>query len=283
MVQKQTTEIEKKQVNSALASLPEDLQGSWGAEESSSEDIILPLVLLMHGQSKLVLAGEKSVGEIVRSTDGVVLAKRNESFKIIPFIMRKTFRYTLIEQGRGDKKIKTWIGSTPWNAANTDTPFQVSLTGAETLAMFPKSRKAKELNDKQIYEFDADSTYSFLCLLADEKQYNAYQMPLSVSFTRSSKKTGKKIADYFAQCKASGKPPATLVWQIGSELITGGENDYLVFTAKQSDATAVTQLRECKKWFDIISANSTRFKEDEVEDTETTTSKAKVDDNTAEF
>lgn len=278
---KQTTEITKKPVSSALA-LPEDLQGSWGAEESTSEDVILPLVLLMHGQSKAVLAGEKAVGEIMRSTDGKVLAKRNESFKIIPFVMRKSFRYTLIESGRGDKKIKTWLGSIPWTPANTDTPFQVSLTGTQILEMFPKSRKAKELNEKQMYECDADSTYSFLCLLADPEMYQDYQMPMSVSFTRSSKKTGKKIADYFAQCKAAKKPPASIVWEIGSELITGGENDYLVFTAKQSDATKIEQLRECKKWFDIISTNSARFKEDEVEEVETATS-TKIDDSKAEF
>lgn len=282
MSQKQTTEIAKKPVNSALA-LPEDLQGSWGAEESSSEDVILPLVLLMHGQSKAVLGGEKAVGEIIRSTDGKVLAKRNETFKIIPFVMRKSFRYTLVEAGRGDKKIKTWLGSIPWTPANTDTPFQVTLTGAQILEMFPKSRKAKELNDKQTYECDADSTYSFLCLLADPEMYADYQMPMSVSFTRSSKKTGKKIADYFAQCKAAKKPPASIVWEIGSELITGGENDYLVFTSKQSDATKIEQLRECKKWFDIISTNSSKFKEDEVDDVETTTAKAPRDEKTAEF
>jgi len=284
MSKTQTTEISKKPVNSGLAVLPEDLQGSWGAEESSSEDVILPLVLLMHGQSKAVLGGEKAVGEIIRSTDGKVLAKRNESFKIIPFIMRKTFRYTLIEsKPNSDKKIKTWLGSIPWTPANTDTPFQVNLTGDQILEMFPKSRKAKELNGKQKYECDADSTYSFLCLLADPEMYAEYQMPMSVSFTRSSKKTGKKIADYFAQCKAAKKPPASIVWEIGSELITGGENDFLVFTSKQSDATKIEQLRECKKWFDIISTNSSKFKEDEVDDVETTAAKPARDDKTAEF
>lgn len=237
----------------------------------------------MHGQSKLVLAGERAVGEIIRSTDTKVLAPRGKTFSIIPFLMKKTFRYTLVEQGRGDKKIKTWLGSIPWTPANTDTPFQVSMTGDAILEMFPKSRKAKELNGKQKYECDADSTYSFFCLLADESGYSDYPMPMSISFTRSSRKAGKKLADYFAQCKASKKPPANLVWEIGSELITGGENDYLVFTTKQNASTSIDQLRECKRWFDLMQMNAARFKEDESEEVEVSASASKIDDSKAEF
>ncbi len=282
MVQKQTTEITKKMDNNALA-LPDDLKGSWGAEESSSEDIILPLVLLMHGQSKPVLAGDAAVGQILRSTDGKVLAKRNETFKIIPFLMTKTFRYSLVEIVKGERK-KSWIGTIPWNAANTDTPFQVELQGSQAMEMFPNSRKAKELDPKRKYEFDADQTFNFLGILADEEMHAEYPMPMSLSFTRTSKRSGKKIADHFAQCKALSKPPASLVWEIGSELVTGGDNDYMVFTAKQSALTTIDQMRNCKKWFDLVNMNASRFKEDEVEETETVKSKSsKIDDNTAEF
>lgn len=44
----------EKNIQTSL-DLPKELEGSWGAEESSSEDIIVPKILLMHGQSKLVL------------------------------------------------------------------------------------------------------------------------------------------------------------------------------------------------------------------------------------
>lgn len=248
MKQQQTTELAKKNIQTSL-DLPKELEGSWGAEESSSEDIIVPKILLMHGQSKLVLKGEQQVGTLIKSTDQAILAKKGEAVRVIPFSMVKTWRNSEIVNGQAE-----WRGEEPWTPANTDMPWEYEEKDAKTGAM-KKMRR--------------DKAYNFYCILAADAK-KGFAMPVRLQFARTSRKAGNLVADYFSQCKAQGKPPATLAWDIGSEFIEGDKQKYFVFTAKQAANTTLEEMTVCKQWWEIITKQKARIKDHDIDDSETT-------------
>lgn len=241
MKQETTKEVTKKQT--AALAIPEDMQGAWGAEESTSEDIIIPKILLMHGQSELVLKGDRQQGELIRSTDHEVLAKKNESIRVIPFYMTKTWRISELVG-----KQYEWRGEEAWTPENTDAEWEYTQDG------------------KQMRR---DKCYNFYCVLQKDTA-NGFAMPLRLQFTRTSRKAGNLIADFFAQCKATKTPPATIAWDISSEFINGDKNKYFIFTAKQSAKTTVEEMTVCKQWWDIVTKQKARIKDHDVSDGEAT-------------
>lgn len=232
-------EIAKIEATNSIAKLGSDLSGSWGTEEATSEDIIIPKILLMHGQSERVLAGEKTQGELIRSTDGATLAKKNETVKVIPFIMKKTWRISEIVGGQAE-----WRGEEPWTPENTDLPWEYEYEGKP---------------------YRRDQAYNFYAILVDDIEKGEFVFPVKLQFTRTSRKAGKTLANHFAHCKMTKSPPATVSFEIGSEFINGDKNKYFVFTTKQSGYTTESEIRVCKQWYDTISKNAEKIKDHEAD------------------
>lgn len=236
-------ELLKKEQTTALSAIPQDLEGAWGAEEASGEDILVPKLLLMHGQSKLVQRGEKNIGDLVRSTTGETLASRKEKVLVIPFQMWKSWR---VSEMVGDKNgvQAQWRREEPWTAKNTDDAWEFTEDGKD---------------------MRRDRSYNFYGLLIKDLE-SGEAFPIRLSFVRTSKKAGNTIADFFAKCKATKTPPATQVWEVGSDLIEGKDNSYLTFTAKIARKTEMGELRQARFWYDQLSAKKDHVKHDEDND-----------------
>ena len=231
--------------------LTEDLQGSWGAENATADDIIIPKLLLMHGQSEKVLQGEKGQGDLVRSTDWETLAKRNELISVIPFTMSKTWRVSEIVDGKAE-----WRREEPFTADNMDLPWEFEESGK-------KMRRDKALN--------------FYALLTKEAG-NPTAFPIKLQFLRTSSRAGKVIADHFSKCRMLNRPPAVLSFEILSEFVNGDKQKYFIFTAKSSTPTTIEQITACKTWYDLMKSQASNIKEHEETD-----SAPKVTDAVAEF
>lgn len=229
-------EVATKVNNSSLA-LPEELKGSWGAEEAGSEDIIIPKLLLMHGQSTKVLEGEKSQGDLVRSTDWETLAKKGSTIKVIPFKIFKSWR---ISEKVGDKF-----------EYRKNEPYKM---GERENLVWEFEQEGKLMR--------RDFCYNFYCMLSG----NTAGFPMVLQFTRTSSKAGKVLADHFAKCKMMQVPPASQSFEIGSEFVNGEKNKYFIFTAKASAGTTREELTACKQWFDLINLNPAQVKEHDVEE-----------------
>lgn len=245
--------------SSKAVALPEELSGSWGAEEATAEDIIIPKLLLMHGQSELVLQGEKAVGELIRSTDKQLLAKRGETINIIPFKMFKTWRISEMVPGKTPGSFQAeWRGEEVWNAQNTDLPWDFEEDGK-------KMRR--------------DQAYNFYALLTRDIVPGKNAFPVRLQFVRTSRKAGKVLADHFAQSRMNNQPPALMTFNIGSEFVNGDEQKYFIFTAAYGEASTTEQIQTAKKWFMEINKAGDRVKNDDGEVTVAGT----VDDAKSEF
>jgi len=228
-----------KQAPNNLA-LPEELAGDWGTEEVTSDDVIIPKLLLMHGQSELVQEGKASQGDIVRSTDYTILATKGGQVEVIPFMMNKTW----INKEYVDGKYE-WRGEEPLTPANSDLPWEYEKNGVE---------------------WRRDRAYNYYALVVADLKEGKFQLPIRLQFQRTSHKAGKQIANWFSECKMEKKPPALKHWLIGSELIKGDKHNYHIFKAEAGTGTKMEELQVCKKWFMQISQEREKFKDHEVDE-----------------
>lgn len=237
--------------------LPDDLQGAWGAEGSTSKDIIIPKILLMHGQSELVLSGERQSGQLIKSTDHALVADRGATVKIIPFKMFKTWRVSeLASSGQYE-----WRREEPWTVENDELPWEFEETDG------PTTKKMRR-----------DQAYNFYAILADEIGTGEV-FPVKLQFTRTSRKAGKTLANHFATSGMYRRPPAMQTFEIGSEFVNGDKQKYFVFTAKMGQASSIEQLRVVKQWYDLIASGASSVKEHEANETTV----APLNEETAEY
>jgi len=110
------TSMTTKQENNIA--LPQELQGSWGTEEVTSDDYVIAKLLLMHGQSEMVLDGKASLGDFVKSTDHTILGNAKDVVKVVPFMMYKTW----VTNELVGKKYE-WRSEEPMTASNSDKPW----------------------------------------------------------------------------------------------------------------------------------------------------------------
>jgi len=208
--------------------LPEDLQGSWGTEQVDASDIIIPKLLLMHGQSMLVQDGKANIGDLVKSTSKKIVATRKagKGVKVIPF----TFDKSWVHESMIDGKWK-WKG---------EEPVVMGVNG--DWDEWDKTRKDKDGNEARI-----SLARNFYALLVDEigEEVNP---PIRLQFKRTSKKVGKTIAGFFGECQLQGNPGCMRVWSIGSDVVKSDET-YQIFTGSMEEETTKEQRLACAQWF----------------------------------
>lgn len=235
-----TTKAVTKKKNNAMA-LPEDLMGSWGTEEVTSKDIIIPKLLLMHGQSDMVQTGDANIGDLVVSTTKEVVAKKGQTVKVIPFKFYKTW---INEKYNGNRF--EWTSEEALTPANADLDWKFT--------------------DDDGNECRRNNTLNFYALLATEAT-DEFAMPIKLQFKRTSARAGKAIAHFFGVCGAKKQPGCMKTWEIGSEAVKGDENTYQVFTSKMGDDTPVEAIQMCKKWYLEMAKNTEAFKDDTADET----------------
>jgi hypothetical protein len=251
-----TKEVAKKQT--AAVAIPEELQGGWGTQEATQEDVTIPKILLMHGQSEFVLEGKAQVGDLVRSTTLEKLSGLQTTVKIVPFMFEKVWAETKYDVKSGNYE---WQYNHPWTAENTNLEW--------------------EYTDAEGQKWRRNKTYAFAVMLVDDVKNDALPLPAFLRFTRTSFKAGQAIADHFFKKGAENMPGCTHIWELGSKLIKKDHNFY-VFTTEKGRETSIDEMLICKKWYDLLQADAkketSRFKEHNIDEGGTV-----ISDEDAEF
>jgi hypothetical protein len=214
-------QLQVKEETPKVLAIPMADFSDYEFEQVDTTDVLIPKILLMHGQSEKVLQGEKTQGELVRSTDWATLAPRGGQVEIIVFDIWKTWRVLELV----DKKFE-WRREEPLTPENSHLEWEFSEDGK---AM----RRDKVLN--------------FYCVLATEAQAGT-TFPLKISFSRTSFKAGQKIADGYARAIMDRQPPTRQTWKLGSEFVNGAKERYFVFTVQSGTATTPEQREAVSVW-----------------------------------
>jgi len=252
--------------------LPEDLQGAWGTEEVTADDVVIPKLLLMHGQSELVLDGTCNIGDIIKSTDHTKLGDRNDPVAVIPFMMYKTW----VTNELVGKKYE-WRGEEPLTPANSSDAWEYYMyKGAE----YPIDTDDKEVRKGGV-AWRRDRAYNFYALLVSELESGKTRLPIRLQFKRTSWKAGKQIASFFSECSMDKVPPAIKQWNISSEVIKGEENTYQIFTVKMGANSKVDQIHRCKDWYLEINKTDSKYVNDNTDEEAVTVET--TDDSEAQY
>lgn len=227
-------ETQKKSTKAVATKGPQELviaqdftAGGWDEEVIDTKDIIIPKILLMHPTSDLVKKGERNQGEIIKSTTGEVVAKRNEKFEVIVFEKWKDWRIMKKNPQSGRYE---YLRVEAWTPENDNAEWEYVENGEQ---------------------MRRDKTLNFYGVLANEAaEGNAF--PVRLSFVRTGFKTGQKIADAYARALMDKQPPTRQVFKIGAELVNGKEETYFAFTVEPGGATSDTQKAQALQWRQVV-------------------------------
>lgn len=237
-------ELVKKEEN--LPAMPEDLQGAWGAEDVAAEDILIPRILLMQPISERVGSGECSAGDILKSTDGSVLAPftkgGSDGVEIIPLKTFRTWRIMELRNGKYE-----YAGMEPITSDNVNDPYEWQVDNQ----MF---RRDRMINYYVLLTSEIKKEIAALKKLKEGDMPDAEDclIPCLLSFTRTSAPAGKQLATFFKKAQHFKVPPASSVFRLYSEFEKNDKGNYYVFKLENARKTELEELKMAKHWYDTL-------------------------------
>jgi hypothetical protein len=233
-------ELTKKEETTALTQMT--ASDDFGIENTESSDLIVPRLLLMHGQSQFVMDGLAGGGDLVVSGSGELLAKKGTLLDLVVFRMEK----------------KTWvIKDMTENKARKVREEDYKIGDREDLEQEWEEQLEIE-GKKQMRKLRRDFTYNFFAVRVDATD----SLPLKLSFTRSSRQTGRFLADHFMKSQMLKKIPFANVISFGSDLIKDKKQPYYVFTGKVGREANESEVAAGRFWNDIIKKTRVVIHED---------------------
>jgi hypothetical protein len=218
---------------------------SWGSGPAlSSQDIIMPRIMLMQGMSKKVTAGEAAFGELRESLNNGLLGKFNECVEFIPFYMEKVWVEFDVTKGVN-------IGQKQFLRVVPITPINESLPYEDT----GKDRDGK---DAKIMR---DRCMVFYVLFPEEIRIGG-AIPYILTARRSSLNAGKKLAtQMFVKNQMAGKTPASVICQVISKKESNDKGTFAVLDIIPSKPTPSEYIVEAFRWLQLIKAGKAKVDE----------------------
>jgi hypothetical protein len=244
----ETTEETKAVAVPAAAQVPEISPelAAWGASPIDEKDIVIPRLLLMQPGSDLVTDGKASFGHVINSLTGEKIADMQTPFKVLPFMLKKSWVEYEAPAKKGDKK-----------------------RFLRTYAVAPDNKDQKyegeEKNDEgKTIKITRDLCMNFYVLLPSELDRGG-ELPYILTFRRTALKDGKKLATqmYVTNYGAQLPPPALIVTVAVKKQATDAGTWCTPDVLLSPDATkrsSKEQIEAALKWFKTI--NSSNMKED---------------------
>lgn len=209
--------------------------GAWGAEDIKSENLLIPRLTLMQGQSKFVQDEKAKVGDIVDNVTIQVLGGPNKAVELIPLIQQDA--WTLFNKRNGQW---SYSGVVPATAENSHWHREWEGTNAD----------GEE--EKRVFSL------LFYCL--DAANYSG--LPYLITFKSTSLRAGKALMNHFFQCKNDGVPPASRSVFLGSRKETGDKNTWYVYTVAPGKSVTKEQLAVAYKWYRTLKESKHKVAEE---------------------
>ena len=202
----------------ALAS-PMDV-AAWGKQELTSQDIIIPRLLVMQGMSEMVTDGKAKFGDVVENLNGEVLAGLESGIEILPFKLEKIYKYI-----GADGKV---LSSEPITPENENAGFECEVDGMA----------AKRFR-----------TFQFYVLLPSELEVGG-ALPYMVEFKSTGLRAGKKmVTQMFAKNSAIGLTPAGKTFMLTVDKVSNDKGTYAVPDVSVCRDSQESEVSEAHVWF----------------------------------
>jgi len=221
---------EVKNTDVALASNLVD----WGDSPISANDIIIPRLLLMQGQSDLVIDGKAVTGDIVDNSTQTVVAKPGEPMELIPFHVEKLWIVSRKKKGASRFEFEKFIPVTLQN-------------------------EKMEWNMKEGDE-EIKNEYSFQVYFLNPKDPS---IPFIATFKSTSLRTGKALmTQMYVRNAAAGLVPAAYVVELSSHKEKNDQGNFAVWDCKPSRKSTAEELTAALTWLKTVRSGKTRVSEE---------------------
>lgn len=245
--------LEVKKNNAAAIVAPVTSMEDWGVE-ASSEDLVIPKLMLCQPMSDKVTAGDAAFGDIRDSLENVKYADFKTPLQFVPFFLqRKWVEYKLVPKPGSHEVEKVYTGTVP-------------------LVTNPR---APGYNDKLAYEeiingekIQRDRVLDFYVLILDQIKEGG--IPHVISFRRSSMKAGKALyTQSYVKNIAAGKTPASFVMELSVKKESNDKGTFGVMEVKSGREITPEEMASVTMWLGIIKAGKVKVDESDLaEDTE---------------
>lgn len=218
-----TTELQKCETTELAAPT-----GSWGAENTTASDLVIPKLLIMQGLSEFVTDEKIQArqGEIRDSLEGRLLAPVGTPLRVIPFYFYNT--WVEFEERNGKFEFN---GIVPRDHTNESAPMEWTEEGK-------KKRRDKTIN---------------CYVLVESELENGEFLPYLLSFSRTGFKTGKKLVTLVEKLKQFKLAPAHRVFELSSTKVSNDKGTWFGPEIQQVAATNPKHLELAYKWYLTVS------------------------------
>lgn len=181
-----------------------------------TEDIIIPKILIAQSQSQVVSNGNVKPGEIYESTEGSILAGKDEELELVMLSLKKLI-YVF-----------------------SDNDF-------DRIEEFKPGFQFEEIVDGKTVTKQV--CYSFVCLnYKDIKEGNTV-FPYIINFMKTNKRTGQKIINSIIKLQGSKQHFMTKVFKLKPIVTTSGKHSWYVWDILPSnDFVKKEELPIISKW-----------------------------------
>lgn len=222
----------------AAAGVPE---GSWGAPQATTSDLVIPRIMIMQGLSKLMqddTLGAK-LGEVRESLEGRLLGSKDKPLQFIPFFITTTWINREKINGKFEFKSQE-----PRTGANDDLPWDWT----------EKNEHGKDV------EFKREKAINAYVLIPSEIDTGEF-LPYVLSFSKTAFKAGKKFMTLVEMLKQGGLAPAHRVFELSVQKTENEKGTWYNPEVKKLGATAPKHLAAAYKWYQTVSAGAVRVDE----------------------
>ena len=219
--------------------LPAMPTGSWGGEQASSKDMIIPRINLMQDISKLVKDGKAKAGQIVNGTTGEVMGGVDKKIEIIPVLTFAEWLNYEVTEERGKKK-DIYVGKMLCDKTNENLPTEGFENGKPI-------RRVRQIN--------------VLCLEPSKLD----ELPFIVSFKKTGTMAGKKLSTHFQVCAMKGAVAAGTVFNLFSSLSTMDSYTFYRFEVETGRRATEPEVATAYKWYLAFKQGEAKAADDELE------------------
>lgn len=214
------------------------LTGSWGAEDTNSEDLVLAKALVTQPTSKAIQKYNARPGELRSSLTGGLLAELGKELSFIPFYVFSTWVHSVYKNGKWE------FESVEPRTKNSNYEYIEEENGQ------PKAKHERAINA--------------YVLLPTELDENPAALPYQLTFKGAGTfQEGRKFSTLVDELKWQNLPPATFIFSVKTEQRTNDKGTFYTLNVARGDKTPAKHIEAAKQWYLRVTQSGARVKVDE--------------------
>lgn len=231
-----TKAVAKKEAPGALANLSEAGKKAVAAHKITTDNIIIPRILLMQAMSDKVTKGEAKFGELRDTLENKLHGGFDKPLEIIPIHSFET--YTQSEKLPSGNR---FLGVIPAEG-NEGKPYEETVDGKTLINMY---------------------TINTYVLLPNEIA-EGMDLPYLLTFRSTSVRCGKKINTImYMRNLAAGRDPWAAAITVSTTKTQNDQGTFGVFDVAGQRAATPEEMARAAHWFGVIDAGKTEIAEEE--------------------